>query len=283
MNSLKLKETMNQIHMNQKTQREIIRNVKHHITHKQHKNRYLKAAVAVVAFMLFFGATVQIQASIRDFVKNRLENVPKQELNAMNQMLQTQDDVQADQFSREYSPEEKTRLKQLEESYQQGTFPEQPITQTIGSESTSEDSLSYDTKTGTFHLPERSLTDEELLQIIDFKYTSDYALELGVAAQTAKKVQVSQEQNLKDVLEKEGGISEQEAEEKAEYYLKQEFNLTAENMETEIFLDEMSDQIPVYHISYQLEDDTSFYSYCIDLSAKDGNLVDTSSASLPKK
>lgn len=283
MNSLKLKETMNQIHMNQEMQEEIIQNVKHHVTHTQHKKGYLKAAVAAAAFILFFGASVQIQASIRDFVKNRLGNIPKEELAAMNQMLQTQDDVQADQFSREYSSEEKIRLKQLEESYQHGIFPKQPITQTTGSETVSEDSLSYDTKTGTFYLPERSLTDEELLQIIDFKYASDYALELGDAAQAAKKAQTSKGQNLKDILEKEDGISEQEAEKTAEFYLKQKFNLTAENMDIQIFLDEMPDHLSVYHVTYQKEDDTAFYSYCIDLSAKDGSLVDTSYASLPKE
>ena len=37
------------------------------------------------------------------------------------------------------------------------------------------------------YLPDRTLTDEELLQIIDFNYTRDYAVSQGTAAQEARK------------------------------------------------------------------------------------------------
>lgn len=42
-------------------------------------------------------------------------------------------------------------------------------------------------------------------------------------------------------------------------------------------------KVLIYHINYQAEDDATLYSYGIDLDARDGSLVDTSMASLPKR
>ncbi|MCI8482824.1 MAG: hypothetical protein HFH41_00620 [Lachnospiraceae bacterium] len=283
MNSLKLKETMNQIHISQTMQEEIIMNVKNQTANRQRRYKVLKkAAITAAAFVLCFGAAMPIQAGIRNYVKNRLEHIPKQELEAMNQMLQAQDSLLADSFSREYSKEERTRMKQLEEDYQNGTFPEQPIMQTDSSKQIPEDVLSYDTDTGTFYLPDRTLTDEELLQIIDFKYTSDYALAQSSAAQKAQKSQEKEEKRLTAAIQEKGGITEQEALKTAETYLETEFGQSAKNMEVHVLSYQSPDGLLTYHVSYHTQDDTFFYSYGIDLNAVDGSLIDTSYASLPQ-
>lgn len=282
MNSLKLKETMNQIHMSQRMQEEIIMNVKDQTADRQRRNKTMKkAAITAAAFILCLGAAIPIQAGIRDLVKNRLEQIPKQELEAMNQMLQAQDNMETDHFSREYSREERTRMKQLEKDYQNGTFPEQPIMQADCSKQIPEDTLGYDTDTGTFYLPDRRLTDEELLQIIDFRYTSDYALAQGSAAQTARHLQEMEEKRLNAAIQREGGLTEEEARKAAETYLGTEFGQSAQNMEVHTFSDQAADGSLIYHISYHTQDDAFYYSYGIDLNARDGSLIDTSYASLP--
>ena len=283
MNRLKLKETMDQIHMKEEMQKEIIMKVKRQTDRRAFgKKRLHQAAAAAAAFVLIAGAVIPSQAAIRYFVKDRLENIPKQELEAVNQMVQGQNNAEADSFSREYSKEEIKRMQQMQEAYQNGRFPQQTITFTDSVGQIPDDSLSYDPDTGFLYLPDRTLTDEELLQIIDFNYTRDYAVSQGTAAQEARKEWEEKEESLKAKVQKEGWITEKEALQAAEVYLQTEFGLSAEGMIADVFLDEPKTGLFIYHVSYQTEDDISTYAYGIDLNAEDGSLVDTSDASIRK-
>ena len=283
MNRLKLKETMDQIHMKEEMQKEIIMKVKRQTDRRAFgKKRLHQAVAAAAAFVLIAGAVIPSQAGLRYFVKDRLENIPKQELEAVNQMVQGQNNAEADSFSREYSKEEIKRMQQMQEAYQNGRFPQQTITFTDSVGQIPDDSLSYDPDTSFLYLPDRTLTDEELLQIIDFNYTRDYAVSQGTAAQEARKEWEEKEEGLKAKVQKEGWITEKEALQAAEVYLQTEFGLSAEGMETYVFLDEPKTGLFIYHVSYQTEDDISTYAYGIDLNAEDGSLVDTSDASIRK-
>ena len=283
MNRLKLKETMDQIHMKEEMQKEIIMKVKRQTDRRAFgKKRLHQAAAAAAAFVLIAGAVIPSQAAIRYFVKDRLENIPKQELEAVNQMVQGQNNAEADSFSREYSKEEIKRMQQMQEAYQNGRFPQQTITFTDSVGQIPDDSLSYDPDTSFLYLPDRTLTDEELLQIIDFNYTRDYAVSQGTAAQEARKEWEEKEEGLKAKVLKEGWITEKEALQAAEVYLQTEFGLSAEGMIADVFLDEPKTGLFIYHVGYQTEDDISIYAYGIDLNAEDGSLVDTSDASIRK-
>ncbi len=283
MNRLKLKETIDQIHMKEEMQKEIIMKVKRQTDRRAFgKKRLHQAAAAAAAFVLIAGAVIPSQAAIRYFVKDRLENIPKQELEAVNQMVQGQNNAEADSFSREYSKEEIKRMQQMQEAYQNGRFPQQTITFTDSVGQIPDDSLSYDPDTGFLYLPDRTLTDEELLQIIDFNYTRDYAVSQGTAAQEARKEWEEKEEGLKAKVQKEGWITEKEALQAAEVYLQTEFGLSAEGMIADVFLDEPKTGLFIYHVSYQTEDDISIYAYGIDLNAEDGSLVDTSDVSIRK-
>lgn len=283
MNRLKLKETMDQIHMKEEMQKEIIMKVKRQTDRRAFgKKRLHQAAAAAAAFVLIAGAVIPSQAAIRYFVKDRLENIPKQELEAVNQMVQGQNNAEADSFSREYSKEEIKRMQQMQEAYQNGRFPQQTITYTDSVGQIPDDSLSYDPDTSFLYLPDRTLTDEELLQIIDFNYTRDYAVSQGTAAQEARKEWEEKEEGLKAKVQKEGWITEKEALQAAEVYLQTEFGVSAEGMIADVFLDEPKTGLFIYHVGYQTEDDISIYAYGIDLNAEDGSLVDTSDASIRK-
>lgn len=283
MNRLKLKETMDQIHMKEEMQKEIIMKVKRQTDRRAFgKKRLHQAVAAAAAFVLIAGAVIPSQAAIRYFVKDRLENMPKQELEAVNQMVQSQNNAEADSFSREYSKEEIKRMQQLQEAYQNGRFPQQTITYTDSVGQIPDDLLRYDPDTSFLYLPDRTLTDEELLQIIDFNYTRDYAVSQGTAAQEARKEWEEKEEGLKAKVQKEGWITEKEALQAAEVYLQTEFGVSAEGMIADVFLDEPKTGLFIYHVGYQTEDDISIYAYGIDLNAEDGSLVDTSDASIRK-
>ena len=283
MNRLKLKETMDQIHMKEEMQKEIIMKVKRQTDRRAFGKKRLHQAVAAAAvFVLIAGAVIPSQAGLRHFVKDRLENMPKQELEAVNQMVQSQNNAEADSFSREYSKEEIKRMQQLQEAYQNGRFPQQTITYTDSVGQIPDDLLRYDPDTSFLYLPDRTLTDEELLQIIDFNYTRDYAVSQGTAAQEARKEWEEKEEGLKAKVQKEGWITEKEALQAAEVYLQTEFGVSAEGMIADVFLDEPKTGLFIYHVGYQTEDDISTYAYGIDLNAEDGSLVDTSDASIRK-
>ena len=283
MNRLKLKETMDQIHMKEEMQKEIIMKVKRQTDRRAFgKKRLHQAVAAAAAFVLIAGAVIPSQAGLRHFVKDRLENMPKQELEAVNQMVQSQNNAEADSFSREYSKEEIKRMQQLQEAYQNGRFPQQTITYTDSVGQIPDDLLRYDPDTSFLYLPDRTLTDEELLQIIDFNYTRDYAVSQGTAAQEARKEWEEKEEGLKAKVQKEGWITEKEALQAAEVYLQTEFGVSAEGMTADVFLDEPKTGLFIYHVGYQTEDDSSIYAYGIDLNAEDGSLVDTSDASIRK-
>lgn len=283
MNRLKLKETMDQIHMKEEMQKEIIMKVKRQTDRRAFgKKRLHQAVAAAAAFVLIAGAVIPSQAGLRHFVKDRLENMPKQELEAVNQMVQDQNNAEADSFSRDYSKEEIKRMHQLQEAYQNGRFPQQTITFTDSVGQIPDDLLRYDPDTSFFYLPDRMLTDEELLQIIDFNYTRDYAVSQGTAAQEARKEWEEKEEGLKAKVQKEGWITEKEALQAAEVYLQTEFGVSAEGMIADVFLDEPKTGLFIYHVGYQTEDDISIYAYGIDLNAEDGSLVDTSDASIRK-
>ena len=69
MNSLKLKETINQIQIGECMQKEIIWNVENQVKSRQKKiSRMKKAAVTAAVFALVVGAAIPIRAGIRYLV-----------------------------------------------------------------------------------------------------------------------------------------------------------------------------------------------------------------------
>lgn len=86
----------------------------------------------------------------------------------------TQNDVQGAGTSgmmRAYSDKEKERMAELQQSYQKETAkPEKMIQEVESVEDVTEGTLCYIVSTGEYYLPDRELTDEELLEIIDCNF-----------------------------------------------------------------------------------------------------------------
>lgn len=116
-------------------------------------------------------------------VKERMESVPAEEMEGLNDMVQSQHDVLADGFSRAYFDSEKERFEVLWQAYADGTFPEKDIAQADSAGEAPEGVLCYIRDTGVFNLPAQEMTDEEMLQIIDFQHKMSYAVMQGPAAQ----------------------------------------------------------------------------------------------------
>lgn len=235
MDGSKVKEVMDQVHISSEMQEEIIVNIYKRMEQGD-KNRkaksFKKVAAAAAVLMLTAGVIgFPVRAFVTSIVKERMESIPREEVQDIGNMIQDQA-VLADGFSREYSDMEKERCKTLWQAYENGTFPAQAIMQVDSAEAAPKGTLCYIRSTGVFNLPDWELTDEEILEIIDFQHKMSYAVEQsGVVTEEEKAAYRAEEARLKKVVQDAGGISGDEAVEIARMQLKLDLGERAEELE----------------------------------------------------
>lgn len=217
MNVHDIKKVVAQIHISDEMQEEIIQNIQNQMQKKDTKMpgkrqmRALKKMAAAAGLVLVVSVfSISVQAVVKSLIKARMESIPPKEVQGVLDMLNRQNS-EAETYSREYSDEENKRMAELWRAYEDGTFPEKEITQVDHADDVKEDALSYIRDSDTFHLPERELTDEEFLEIIDFQHIKMYAIEQSPAAQEERAEQQEEQAKLKQRVEAFGGISEEKA------------------------------------------------------------------------
>lgn len=212
MSEIRVKETMEQIHIPEEMQERIIQNMQERMEERRREGiPWRKKAITAAALVLAMGiAAIPVQAIVRSFVMARMEEIPKAQVKELARMVQEQK-VEADSFSRELSDSEKKRMKELLQSYAVGTFPEKSICLVECEEEMQEGVFCYVFETGYFNLPEREMTDEELLQMIDFNKLRNYALSQTPAGQEAREEYLAKQEGFKDQVTAEGGIGREEA------------------------------------------------------------------------
>ena len=234
MNKFNVKEAMEQIHISEQMQEEIIMDViNRQMGNRKNKTRSWKkiAASAAVVTLTVGIVSLPVQAVVKNIVLARMESIPQEEVQDINDMVQEQRNAEADGFSREYSDEEKERSKVLWQEYKNGTFPDKVIVEVDDAEDVTEGMLCYIRSTGVFNLPDQEMTDEELLEIIDFQHKMSYAVSQSPAAQEARAEMQAQENQWQEKIQAEGGISEEEAIEIATKQMQTELGTRAEGKE----------------------------------------------------
>ena len=128
--------------------------------------------------------------------------------------VQTQTDEQGvgtGGIMRAYSDKEKERMAGLQQSYQNETAkPEQMIQEVDSAEDVTEGTLCYIVSTGEYYLPDRELTDEELLEIID----CNFRISLNMNRKTETEYEAedrAKRAELEAKVQAAGGISEEKA------------------------------------------------------------------------
>ena len=101
-----LKETMDQIHIQDEMQEDIIRNLYRPVKRNFFKKTGVLAAATLTAVIVI---AVPVQAAIRHLIQERMDNLPAKEVEHLSQMQGSQE-ISADGFSRDYSPSEKKRM-----------------------------------------------------------------------------------------------------------------------------------------------------------------------------
>ncbi len=245
--------------------------VAHHIPRVAAAAAGLLLAVCVVA--------VPVRAVVSSLVKERMEEIPAKEHEATVEMMDSQP-VGADSYSREYSADEQRRMKELWSRYQEGEFPKGELPQAGSEEEVGNYELCYLITDSSFHLPDRELTDEELLELIDFEVKRNYALQKRYEAEYAEEIaaeEQAREEAAAQAVET-GGITEEEAVASAKAWLQRLYGITGDDMEQNAYFEETQDagyagsgERDTYMVNWSDVPGRAYYYFYI--SAQDGSLV----------
>lgn len=118
-------------------------------------------------------ASVTVTAS--GLYRARMESMNHEKLETYFSGLQDAD-VAADSYSRPLTDGEKNRLEELRQAYlEEGYFPQKELAMLDSPEKYKKGVAFYAVRS-TFFLPEEEMTEEELLELIDFREKRDYSL-----------------------------------------------------------------------------------------------------------
>ena len=118
-------------------------------------------------------ASVTVTAS--GLYRARMESVNHEKLETYFSGLQDAD-VAADSYSRPLTDGEKNRLEELRQAYlEEGYFPQKELAM-LDSPEKYKKGVAFYAARSTFFLPEEEMTEEELLELIDFREKRDYSL-----------------------------------------------------------------------------------------------------------
>lgn len=128
-------------------------------------------ALCVVSLSLSIGAGAAINLYIQ-----RMNSLNKEEMLTYNSEVQNTD-KEADSFSRQLSKLERDKMLEFREEYEtEGRFPTKEILKVQKKSEVVHGELCFCVENSTFYLPKQELTDDELLQIIDFMEKRDYSV-----------------------------------------------------------------------------------------------------------
>lgn len=135
--------------------------------------RMPKVAVAAMICCLIFGTTTAAMEIISRY-RQRMEDMDQQEIEDFYQLA---DAGEANNLNRPFTAEEKERYQALTEEYENsGRFPEKTLDTLSDADSYQGQGVAVDASTRTIYLPEAPLSDEELLEIIDFNHKMTYSI-----------------------------------------------------------------------------------------------------------
>lgn len=140
---------------------------------QRHILRIPKIAAACMVCFLVTGITVSAVGIVNSY-RQRMEALDGKEIEEYYDVAKAGD---TDELNRPFTVEEMARYTQLENAYETGgLFPESNLSGLPKGSAYDGSGVAVDTSTRTIYLPDRELTDEELLEIIDFNHKLAYSI-----------------------------------------------------------------------------------------------------------
>lgn len=240
-----------------------------------HKLSPVKAGFAACVLFAAVVVTVPVAAKVNNMVAERMASMSDKEQKVYVRMLDSENytrehDTDAMRYSRELSSDEYMRMDFLMQRYEEeGVFPEGQMQIVDRLEEKMEMTYPvFEIWNREIYLPERELTDDELLQIIDVMQKSRYTVE---NSEVSKKTINAQQEFIKNPNPTVNDISEEEAVAKASACLGGMCGVDASSMNETVefvmgcYLDE--GEYGDYAVTFKGNDD---WSYEIDLKGETG-------------
>ena len=226
---------------------------------KQRKKKMIAAACMILCIGVCGAGGVRAGMN---YAKQRVEKASEKEQEALWMDAAKAD---ADTFSRELSKKEQQRMNELAERYQtEGLFPDGSILQISDQSEIVPDQICFLAQASTFYLPEKALSDEQMLELIDFYAKRDYS----VTAQGQKEADITDSAD--DVTE----ISQEEVVEKASALLERLYGVNADTLTIKTEHDQASDgngeTFTTDHITYR--DEAAGISYLVSVNLQNGEI-----------
>ncbi len=164
------KKVVKNIEMKEEMKEELLNNCKRSRHVKNVMFRYSKAAAVLVGIAICSMGSLTAYAAVSAY-KARMEAMSKEEVQE-HYDTEMSGEGEIYRYSRKLSESENERLDILRQEYENGRFPEGEV-----SKEEIDNGLYYNIENRTYMLPDRELTDEEILQILDMWAKVDYSLQ----------------------------------------------------------------------------------------------------------
>lgn len=143
---------------------------------KRAVSRLPRIAVASVACLLLCGITASAVGVINEY-KQRMKDMDQDTVEQYYEIVMAGQTEETIGQNRHYTEQERVRYEALNEAYEKnGLFPEVQIPYLQDADAYTGEGLALDPSTDTLYLPDRELSDEELLEIIDLQHKIVYSI-----------------------------------------------------------------------------------------------------------
>lgn len=184
-----------------------------------------KVLVGMCALLICVVLSVPVKAAV-DYVQERMIQMTDTEKEEIYEEVQNSAGEEAIVYSRDFTEQEEERYDDLLKQYEDfGKVPSSELEKINGISDKEVESLLYDAKNRILYLPERELSDEELLEIIDYYHKADYALQESSQTKEYKAEQKSNE----DVQPLSGEMAEEKAIEKGKKFIHSAFQINTDD------------------------------------------------------
>lgn len=146
---------------------------------KKGQNRYGRKliwrveTVIVAAVIIVVVGSGGVYATV-NYVQHRMNTLSTAE---KEKMAEEAKKANADSYSRELSDAEKERLEKVRTEYEsQGVLPQEQLKEISSEKEVDPEHICFLAENSTFYFPKRELTEEELLEFVDYKYKRDYSI-----------------------------------------------------------------------------------------------------------
>lgn len=134
---------------------------------------YSKQIAAVIAALAVILTGVSVSAAVISW-RDRIQSIPEEKKEEYIELANLSHD--GEMYSRTYTKTELSRMQALLEEYHNGRYPESEITVVDTLAELLTGTVCYVKETGIIYFPDEEMTDEQLLQIIDYEEKSQYSL-----------------------------------------------------------------------------------------------------------